>query len=58
MRNFYSIDNGKERIKELNITKEMLIGNFIDPRNNQPPILGKDVFAWIGAHSIHVKNTR
>jgi hypothetical protein len=36
MREYYSTNISKEEVKNLHITKEMIVQLFIDPRTNQP----------------------
>lgn len=36
MRNYYSTDIDRDIFKELNITKEMIYGFFIDPKDDTP----------------------
>lgn len=44
MREFYSMDISKERIKELYITKHEFLSLFIDPRSQASPLITK---RWI-----------
>lgn len=55
IREFYLIGISMLEVKNLHISKEMIVEWFIKPRTNWPLIRERGVFSWTCVHSTHGK---